>query len=94
SPFPVSLAQPAHRPWFRGVGLTGCRPCVANTVKRALMIWLSILVFGNDVTFLSGLGTLVVTAGVFLYNHARNVAAKLDQYDVTLSTVKVTDHDV
>ncbi|CAN7988333.1 unnamed protein product, partial [Ixodes pacificus] len=67
---------------------------VANTVKRALMIWLSILVFGNDVTFLSGLGTLVVTAGVFLYNHARNVAAKLDQYDVTLSTVKVTDHDV
>ncbi|XP_029846865.2 solute carrier family 35 member E2A isoform X1 [Ixodes scapularis] len=67
---------------------------VANTVKRALMIWLSILVFGNNVTFLSGLGTLVVTAGVFLYNHARNVAAKLDQYDVTLSTVKVTDHDV
>ncbi|XP_077531937.1 solute carrier family 35 member E2A-like isoform X2 [Haemaphysalis longicornis] len=67
---------------------------VANTVKRALMIWLSVLVFGNQVTFLSGLGTLVVIGGVFLYNHARNVAASLYQYDVTLSTVKVTDHDV
>ncbi|KAL1438901.1 hypothetical protein MTO96_047636 [Rhipicephalus appendiculatus] len=67
---------------------------VANTVKRALMIWLSVLVFGNQVTFLSGLGTLIVIAGVFLYNHARNVAATLYQYDVTLSTVKVTDHDV
>lgn len=58
------------------------------------MIWLSVLVFGNQVTFLSGLGTLVVIGGVFLYNHARNVAASLYQYDVTLSTVKVTDHDV
>ncbi|KAH8039815.1 hypothetical protein HPB51_009071 [Rhipicephalus microplus] len=67
---------------------------VANTVKRALMIWLSVLVFGNQVTFLSGLGTLIVIAGVFLYNHARNIAATLYQYDVTLSTVKVTDHDV
>lgn len=67
---------------------------VANTVKRALMIWLSILVFGNKLTFLSGLGTLIVTAGVFLYNHARNIAARLDQYDVTLDTIKVTDHDI
>lgn len=67
---------------------------VANTVKRAVLIWLSVLVFGNKVTFLSGLGTFVVIAGVFLYNHARDVAARLDQYDVTLSTVKVTDHDV
>lgn len=67
---------------------------VANTVKRALMIWLSILVFGNKLTFLSGLGTLIVTAGVFLYNHARNIAARLDQYEVTLDTIKVTDHDI
>ena len=44
---------------------------VCNTVKRALMIWLSVLWFGNEVTFLSGLGTIVVTVGVFLYNQAR-----------------------
>ena len=44
---------------------------MANTVKRALMIWLSVLWFGNQVTFLSGLGTMVVTVGVFLYNQAR-----------------------
>ncbi|XP_064459477.1 solute carrier family 35 member E2A-like isoform X2 [Ornithodoros turicata] len=67
---------------------------VANTVKRALMIWLSVLVFGNKVTFLSGLGTLTVIFGVFLYNHARNAAARSTQYDVTLNVVKVTDHDV
>ena len=44
---------------------------MANTVKRALMIWLSVIWFGNEVTFLSGLGTIVVTGGVLLYNKAR-----------------------
>ena len=44
---------------------------VANTVKRAVLIWLSVLWFGNAVTFLSGLGTIIVTVGVFLYNQAR-----------------------
>ncbi|CAG0914182.1 unnamed protein product [Notodromas monacha] len=46
---------------------------VANTVKRALLIWLSILVFHNPVTFLSGLGTVIVFVGVVLYNRARAV---------------------
>lgn len=44
---------------------------VANTAKRAFLIWLSILMFGNPVTMLSGLGTLVVIAGVFLYIKAQ-----------------------
>ena len=44
---------------------------VANTLKRALLIWLSILYFGNSVTGLSALGTALCIGGVFGYNHAR-----------------------
>ena len=44
---------------------------VANTLKRALLIWLSVLYFGNPVTWLSALGTVLCIAGVFAYNHAR-----------------------
>ncbi|XP_018579038.1 solute carrier family 35 member E2-like [Anoplophora glabripennis] len=44
---------------------------VANTAKRAFLIWLSILMFGNPVTMLSGLGTITVIAGVFLYIKAQ-----------------------
>ena len=44
---------------------------VANTVKRALLIWVSILLFGNPVTLWSGVGTLAVTGGVLFYNQAR-----------------------
>lgn len=47
---------------------------VANTAKRALLIWLSVITFGNPVTFLSGLGTMVVIFGVLGYNKAREVA--------------------
>ncbi|XP_013790818.1 solute carrier family 35 member E2-like [Limulus polyphemus] len=49
---------------------------VANTAKRALLIWLSVLTFGNPVTPLSALGTVVVILGVFLYNKARNWSVK------------------
>jgi solute carrier family 35 protein E2 len=48
---------------------------VANTGKRAFLIWTSVLLFGNEVTFLSGLGTVVVILGVFLYNAAQQVDA-------------------
>lgn len=44
---------------------------VANTVKRAVLIWLSVLFFGNPVSLLSVLGTGAVVGGVFLYNWAR-----------------------
>jgi len=50
---------------------------VANTGKRAFLIWTSILLFGNEVTFLSGLGTFIVILGVLLYNIALGVDARL-----------------
>ncbi|CAH1130280.1 unnamed protein product [Ceutorhynchus assimilis] len=40
---------------------------VANTAKRACLIWMSIFMFGNPVTQLSGLGTITVIIGVLLY---------------------------
>lgn len=49
---------------------------VANTGKRAFLIWTSVLLFGNEVTFLSGLGTAVVILGVLLYNVALGVDAR------------------
>lgn len=45
---------------------------VANTAKRALLIWLSFLTFGNPFTFLSALGTIIVILGVLLYNKAHH----------------------
>lgn len=45
---------------------------VSNTVKRAVLIWLSVLVFGNEVTALSAVGTIMVTCGVFLFQRAKN----------------------
>lgn len=44
---------------------------VANTVKRGLLIWLSILYFRNPVTGYSALGTAICVSGVFAYNYAR-----------------------
>lgn len=44
---------------------------VANTLKRGLLIWLSILYFGNPVTLMSALGTAMCVGGVFAYNYAR-----------------------
>ena len=46
---------------------------VANTLKRALLIWLSILYFGNPVSPMSALGTAVCIGGVFAYNYARRL---------------------
>ncbi|KAM4607782.1 solute carrier family 35 member E2A [Polymixia lowei] len=46
---------------------------VASTVKHALSIWLSIIVFSNQVSVLSAVGTVLVFAGVFLYNKARQI---------------------
>lgn len=49
---------------------------VANTCKRAFLIWTSVLLFGNEVTFLSGLGTAIVILGVLLYNVALEVDSR------------------
>lgn len=46
---------------------------VASTVKHALSIWLSIIVFSNQITILSAAGTVLVFIGVFLYNKARHI---------------------
>eukprot|EP00049_Salpingoeca_infusionum_P023470 m.12294 g.12294 ORF g.12294 m.12294 type:complete len:334 (+) comp5817_c0_seq1:221-1222(+) len=51
--------------------LTPVSQSVANTLKRAILIFLSILWFGNEITPLSGIGMLTVIAGVFFYNHVR-----------------------
>ncbi|MEE6483883.1 hypothetical protein FKM82_013685 [Ascaphus truei] len=44
---------------------------VASTVKHALSIWLSIIIFGNKITSVSAIGTVFVIIGVLLYNQAR-----------------------
>ncbi|XP_038677625.1 solute carrier family 35 member E2A [Scyliorhinus canicula] len=44
---------------------------VASTVKHALSIWLSIIIFSNRITAFSAFGTILVIIGVFLYNRAR-----------------------
>ena len=46
---------------------------VSNTVKRAGLIWFSVLVFGNAVTAVGAFGTLLVIFGVFLYQRARQM---------------------
>ncbi|KAL7639110.1 UNVERIFIED_CONTAM: hypothetical protein RMT77_010644 [Armadillidium vulgare] len=57
---------------------------VANTTKRAFLIWFSILLFGNPVTLYSGLGTIIVIAGVLLYGNARDAdARKRLQFSIT-----------
>lgn len=66
---------------------------VANTAKRAFLIWLSIIMFGNPVTLLSGLGTFIVIFGVVMYNKAqeydrRNHMAKLYKSSNDNETVK------
>ena len=44
---------------------------VASTVKHALSVWLSIIVFSNQITLLSAAGSVLVLLGVLLYNRAR-----------------------
>ncbi|KAM9430941.1 solute carrier family 35 member E2B-like isoform 1-T2 [Salvelinus alpinus] len=44
---------------------------VASTVKHAMSIWLSIIVFSNQITVLSAAGTALVFVGVLLYNKAK-----------------------
>lgn len=47
---------------------------VANCVKRALLIWLSTLAFGNPVGISNGLGTFMLISGVMVYNYVKQQA--------------------
>lgn len=58
---------------------------MANTVKRAFLIWMSIILFGNSITLLSGLGTVIVIIGVVIYN-------KVKQYDISRQSTNVSDN--
>lgn len=65
---------------------------VASTVKHALSIWLSIIVFGNRVTSLSAVGTVLVTAGVLLYNKAKQRQREAMQSLATAGSRTSGDH--
>lgn len=60
---------------------------VANTAKRAFLIWLSVVMFGNQVTLLSAVGTITVIAGVFMY-------IKAQEYDDRLSSINLIQRKV
>lgn len=55
-------------------------------MKHALSIWLSIIVFGNKITSLSAIGTILVTVGVLLYNKARQYQQETMQSLATASS--------
>lgn len=57
---------------------------VANTTKRALLILLSVMTFGNVVTPQSWLGTFIVFFGVYIYNKARSVKQHHEQITNTV----------
>lgn len=61
--------------WYIMSNMSPVTHAVLNTVKRALAIWLSVLIFHNSVTAGAWIGTALVIIGVFLYNHARRTSA-------------------
>ncbi|XP_034027794.1 solute carrier family 35 member E2A-like [Thalassophryne amazonica] len=66
---------------------------VASTVKHALCVWLSIIVFGNQVTVLSAAGTVLVFIGVLLYNKARQLQRETLQAMAAEQNHKDQDQD-
>jgi len=64
---------------------------VANTVKRAFLIWFSVILFGNPVTFLSGLGTAIVMVGVLSYNKAREIDERQRALHETFTNAQVSN---
>ena len=39
---------------------------VANTLKRALLIWVSVMIFHNTITLYSGIGTAIVSYIIYI----------------------------
>lgn len=66
---------------------------VASTVKHALSVWLSVIVFSNHVTLLSAVGTFIVFLGVFLYNKARQRQRETFQALAQQSTIYGVEPD-
>ncbi|KAE8592907.1 hypothetical protein XENTR_v10018914 [Xenopus tropicalis] len=62
---------------------------VASTVKHALSIWLSIIIFGNKITSLSAVGTVLVIIGVLLYNKARQRQREMIHMLTTTGTEEI-----
>eukprot|EP00944_MAST-04C_sp_MAST-4C-sp1_P012135 g12135.t1 len=61
---------------------------VANTVKRSLLIFLSILHFGNQVTVFNVIGMMTVMAGVGIYSYAkRQYPSPMAQEGLTKSKI-------
>lgn len=46
---------------------------VCNTLKRALLIWFSVYIFGNQVGYMSAVGTIMVILGVLFYIHSKHI---------------------
>ena len=52
---------------------------VSNCAKRAMLIVLSIIYFGNAVGMVTWLGMAMIIAGVFGYNRARTLQQQKDK---------------
>jgi len=52
---------------------------VSNCAKRAMLIVLSIIYFGNAVGMVTWLGMAMIIAGVFGYNRARTLQQQIDK---------------
>ncbi|CAG2163576.1 unnamed protein product [Oppiella nova] len=68
---------------------------VANTAKRAFLIWLSVIIFGNPVTTQSWIGTAIVISGVFIYNKTRQLSSTKSTSEPHYSSLLQTEtHNV
>jgi len=56
--------------------MTALTYSVGNSIKRLIIIYCSILYFGNPVTHLNMLGSLIAVLGVFIYSYERELNAK------------------
>merc|ERR1712141_961356 len=45
---------------------------VVNTLKRAVLIWVSVIIFKNPITLFSGMGTIIVVTGVLMYQKVKS----------------------
>jgi solute carrier family 35 protein E1 len=56
--------------------MTALTYSVGNSIKRLIIIYCSILYFGNPVTHLNMLGSLIAVLGVFIYSYEPELNAK------------------